>query len=250
MFRKLLIVAMLTPFLPQLWGQEVPCQQYYIPYESGIARYKIEAVRALASPEMRAEASRWSIDPRVQELIVSAKALDSLVYDGFRLVRTRGVLTTLEAIDQSAVYRTVMYFNVAPHEAYAWLLASRLMQMSQFKNDGVALATIERELMDTALDIQMRLKTYFNTNDVVRLMPRFFEGEGYPRSLVGPAILENPRAVRAAKAGNPIASKNGSCVTTGLMWPVMGRANETNKSTRQNPESLVTTVISWPVMGR
>jgi len=188
MMHRLFMVLLFAPFAGSLWAVEMPVPAstvvaggtpssgYYRVYPSGLSVYKIEAMRALVSPAMRDEAAHYSLDLRVQELICLARALDALTYDGFRLVRIRGALVCDGQIDASAVERTTYYFNVTPAEAYAWLLASRLMQMSHFKDDGVALMAVEGELYDTASDLAARLRTYFGDAGVAYFMPRFTYG--------------------------------------------------------------------------
>lgn len=158
-------------------GLSIPAAQaaeneYYKPYPSGVARYKVAAMDALVTPAMRAEAALWHSDRRVQELIVLAQANDALLYDGFRLVRFRGCLVTNDALDAYAVGRAVMYFNVTEQEAKAWLAASRLMQFSKYKDDGAALVAIEQELLDTAGDFYLRLQTYLGQRVALSFMPR------------------------------------------------------------------------------
>ena len=190
MFRKILLLIGLSPFVAQLSGaavgmatpvqpQNAPTAEYYDSSPVGIGCYKTEAIRQLVTPLMEEQAAAWSADPRVRELVTLSRAVDNLVFDGMRLVRIRGVLVDNGPIDDFTVYRTVFYFNVTPAEARAWLLASRLMQMSHFKDNGAALMVMEQDLSDTAVDLALRLKTYFGDNAVFILMPHFAEEWGW-----------------------------------------------------------------------
>ncbi len=176
---KLLTLLLSLPCA--LWAAEItptPAAQYYRVYPTGLSIYKVEAARALITPAMAAEARPYSRDPRVQELICLARALDALAYDGFRLVRMRGALLTDGAIDDSAIGRTVYYFNVNNSEARSWLYASRLLQLSKFKDDGVALLALELELCETASDLFLRLRTYFGDEGALYFMPHFARLQG------------------------------------------------------------------------
>ena len=152
---------------------------YFVQMPSGFSIYKIEAMHQLVTPVTAKEAQAWSRDERVQELIGLAEGVDRLLYDGFRLVRFRGALVTNDAIDAYAIDRAVYYFNVTSSEAKAWLLASRLMQMSKFKDDGAALVAIEQELLNTAGDIYYRLQTYVGQKAALSYMPRMAYGWGF-----------------------------------------------------------------------
>lgn len=146
--------------------------EYYRPFEGGYARYKLEAVRQLVTPQMHATAEALSTDRNVQEVVEMALALDGFVYDGMRLVRTRGLLVTTGEVSEDAIGRTVIYYGVTREEAKAWLLASRAMQVTGYKT-GESLPVLEFDMVATADDLQRRLETYFPEEVVWKLMPNF-----------------------------------------------------------------------------
>jgi len=150
---------------------------YYRPLPSGYARYKFEGIRMLVNPQMNAVAARFTADERVAELITTALALDSFIYDGLRLVRLRGLLMHEGAIDEDAVGRAILYFNVNRQEALAWLVTSRLLALTGFQ-EGVSVEILESEMIATAEDLHWRLQTYFSTEEVNAFMPHLAWAQG------------------------------------------------------------------------
>jgi hypothetical protein len=167
---------------------------YYRPFSSGQARYKLEAIRLTATPAMEQRAVSYSYDPRVQELIIMAQALDSFIFDGLRLVRQRGVLQTPGPIDQAAIDRATVFFNITPTEARAWLLASRAMQLSGYEEEGIALILAERDMIATAQDLLQRLQTYFSAETAIAFMPRlgWIDGQPVPALDLPPSPVIQP----------------------------------------------------------
>jgi len=157
----------------------VPTREYYYPTRTPGACFKAEAIRLMETPWMNAQAAAWSADPRVQEIVVAARGVEVLVYDGFRLVRTHGVLDDLGPIDDLAAQRVSFYFGVTMSEARAWLVASRLLQIGRYGSNGALEEQLEQELANAAGDIALRVKTYFGDAGVVKLMPRFAATWGY-----------------------------------------------------------------------
>jgi hypothetical protein len=147
--------------------------EYYYAMPSGMSRYKLEAARQLVGPQIRANAAVYTSDERISELIATAYGLDSLLYDGVRLVRFRGALVTNDALDDYAIARAVHFFNVTPREAKAWLLASRLLQFQDFKDEGVGVTMLEQEICESANDIYWRLATYFGEEKAIAFLPHF-----------------------------------------------------------------------------
>lgn len=178
--------------VPSAWGTlNVPTREYYYPTRGPGACYKTEAIRQMATPWMNAQASSWSADPRVQEIVVMARGVDILVFDGLRLVRTRGVLEDRGPIDDLAVQRISIYFNVNMSEARAWLIASRLMQIGHYGEHFAFEAQLEQELTNAAGDIALRVETYFGDAGVAALMPRFAVAWG----LRMPVYAHSPRCM-------------------------------------------------------
>lgn len=179
MIKKFLALWLLGFVAESLWAQQVPQAQYFRPFASGASEYKIAALKTLASPHVSLNAAQWTSDERVQELAALAQANDILLYDGLRLVRYRGALVTEGPIDEKAVARAVLSFNVEPQEAQAWLLASRLLQMTGYKDDGAALSALENDLIATGADLYLRLATYVGPQKALSCMPRLARLWGY-----------------------------------------------------------------------
>lgn len=183
------LFAFVAVFAATAWAQ-VPQAQYFRPMSAGLSDFKIAAMQELMTPDMMAGVSYMSTDPRIQEMVGLSRALDVLLYDGLRLVRYRGALVTNGAVDQNAVDRAVYYFNVNATEAKAWLVASRLMQVIDFKDDGAALTALEYDLMQTASDLYLRLRTYIGNDAALRCMPRIAaHWKGYDRQVMPQADM-------------------------------------------------------------
>lgn len=195
MMKKLIALWIFGFLTGGAWAQE---PQYFHTFGSGASEFKIAALQELVSQDTVAQAAAWSSDARVQELAGLSQAIDILLYDGLRLVRYRGALITEGAIDERAIERAVYFFNVTPQEAKAWLLASRLMQMANFKDDGAALAALEHDLIATAGDLYLRLATYVGPHRALSCMPRLAHLWTYQ-----PAVAVAQRAPPAIQTSVP-----------------------------------------------
>jgi len=162
------LVACLLPLAAQA--------EYFRPLEGGYSRYKLEAIRQLITPDMRIQAAILTKEPRLQEVVEMSMALDRFVFDGMRLVRTRGILLSEGAIDEISIGRTMSYYGVDRDEAHAWLLASRALAMTGFV-PGRSLSVMEVDMSATAADLRLRLETYFPRQIVNELMPHFVVAE-------------------------------------------------------------------------
>jgi|GEM_PF-2087497 hypothetical protein len=192
----ILTVALLCLVATQLWAQQAaapqpapvapaaltpaaPAFQPPIMVAGGVELYKMEAMKLLVTPTIKESAKRMTDDLVWRERIEMAMSTDSLFYDGLRLVRSRGVITGDNSLDDLTVYRAVKAFSVTPKEAKAWLVASRLMQMGEFKDDGVALTGVEESVLHTSSELFCQLRAKFGFESACRIMPRLSVTLGY-----------------------------------------------------------------------
>jgi hypothetical protein len=201
--KKLTLFALALCLLPFMVQAE-----YYRPFRGGYARYKLEAIRQLVTPQMKVTAEVMSADKEVQDEIEIALALEPFVYNGLRLVRMRGMLYTTGDLTEETVGRTMMYYGVTHDEALAWLLASRSMQLTGFKT-GDSLPVLESDIVATAEDLQWHLETYFSKEVIAELMPHFVWAREANLPLIHPLAAELPQVPTTVSvpAPEPVKAK-------------------------------------------